>query len=288
MAAEQVSTRCCIVGGGPCGLMLGFLLARAGVDVVVLEKHADFLRDFRGDTIHPSTLEVMSELGLLDEFLKLPHQKQVNIGAVFGGHEYAFADFSHLPTRCKFIALMPQWDFLDFLSQHGKRYPSFHIRMRAEAVDLIEDGGRVTGVRANTPDGSLEIRADLTVGCDGRHSTVRARAGLAVDDLGAPMDVLWFGLPKKPSDPDESMGRFDAGLIVAMLNGGDYWQCAFVIRKGATEETKRAGLAAFRQRIAKLVPLFADRVAELKDWDQIKLLTVAVNRLRRWHRPALL
>jgi 2-polyprenyl-6-methoxyphenol hydroxylase-like FAD-dependent oxidoreductase len=288
MAAEQLSTRCCVVGGGPCGLMLGFLLARAGVDVVVLEKHADFLRDFRGDTVHPSTLDVMAELGLLDDFLKLPHQKALNIGAVFMGQQYAFADFSYLPTRCKFIALMPQWDFLNFLADRGKSYPSFHLRMRAEAVDLIEDGGRIAGVRANTPDGTLEIRADLTVGCDGRHSTVRERAGFTLDDLGAPMDVLWFRLPKKPSDPDETMGRFDAGRIVVMLDRGDYWQCAFVIRKGAIEETKRAGLPAFRQSIVRLAPAFADRVDELKDWDQIKLLTVAVNRLRRWHRPGLL
>jgi 2-polyprenyl-6-methoxyphenol hydroxylase-like FAD-dependent oxidoreductase len=288
MAAEQLSTRCCVVGGGPCGLMFGFLLARAGVDVVVLEKHADFLRDFRGDTVHPSTLDVMAELGLLDDFLKLPHQKAPNIGAVFMGQQYAFADFSYLPTRCKFIALMPQWDFLNFLADRGKSYPSFQLRMRAEAVDLIEDGGRIAGVRANTPDGTLEIRADLTVGCDGRHSTVRERAGFTLDDLGAPMDVLWFRLPKKPSDPDETMGRFDAGRIVVMLDRGDYWQCAFVIRKGAIEETKRAGLPAFRQSIVRLAPAFADRVDELKDWDQIKLLTVAVNRLRRWHRPRLL
>jgi 2-polyprenyl-6-methoxyphenol hydroxylase-like FAD-dependent oxidoreductase len=288
MAAEQISTRCCIVGGGPCGLMLGFLLARAGVDVVVLEKHADFLRDFRGDTIHPSTLEVMAELGLLDEFLKLPHQKQVNIGAVIGSHEYAFADFSHLPTRCKFIALMPQWDFLDFLSQRGKRYPSFHIRMRAEAVDLIEDGGRVTGVRANTPDGPLEVRADLTVGCDGRHSTVRERAGLRVEDIGAPMDVLWFRLSRKANDPGESMGRFEQGRMVVLLDRGDYWQCAFLIPKGSIEQTKRAGLPAFRQTVAQVVPMFAGRVDELTDWDQVKLLTVAVNRLERWHRPGLL
>jgi len=288
MAAEQLSTRCCVVGGGPCGLMLGFLLARAGVDVVVLEKHADFLRDFRGDTVHPSTLDVMAELGLLDDFLKLPHQKALNIGAVFMGQQYAFADFSYLPTRCKFIALMPQWDFLNFLADRGKSYPSFQLRMRAEAVDLIEDGGRIAGVRANTPDGTLEIRADLTVGCDGRHSTVRERAGFTVDDLGAPMDVLWFRLPKKPSDPNETMGRFDAGRIVVMLDRGDYWQCAFVIRKGAIEETKRAGLPAFRQSIVRLASAFADRVDELKDWDQIKLLTVAVNRVRRWHRPGLL
>jgi 2-polyprenyl-6-methoxyphenol hydroxylase-like FAD-dependent oxidoreductase len=288
MAAEQVSTRCCVVGGGPCGLMLGFLLARAGVDVVVLEKHGDFLRDFRGDTIHPSTLNVMAELGLLDEFLKLPHEKAPVIGGSFMGHQYAFADFRYLPIRCKFIALMPQWDFLNFLADHGRTYPSFHLRMRAEATDLIEDGGRVTGVRATTPDGSLEVRAELTVGCDGRHSTVRERAGFAVDDFGAPMDVLWFRLSKRPSDPNETMGRFDAGRIVVMLDRGDYWQCAFVIRKGAIEETKRAGLPTFRQSIVRLAPVFADRVDELKDWDQIKLLTVAVNRLRRWHRPGLL
>src|SRR5262245_9748973 len=288
MPAERISTRCCIVGGGPCGLTLGFLLARAGVDVVVLEKHADFLRDFRGDTIHPSTLEVMAELGLLDKFLRLPHQKQVNIGAVFGGHEYAFADFSHLPTRCRFIALMPQWDFLDFLAQQGKRYPSFHVRMRAEAVDLIEEGGRVTGVRANTPDGPLEVRADLTVGCDGRHSTVRERAGLRVEDIGAPMDVLWFRLPKKPNDPGESMGRFEAGRMVVLLDRGDYWQCAFLIPKGAFDDIKRAELSAFRGTVARVVPPFADRVDELKDWDQVKLLTVAVNRLERWYRPGLL
>jgi 2-polyprenyl-6-methoxyphenol hydroxylase-like FAD-dependent oxidoreductase len=288
MAAEQLSTRCCIVGGGPCGLMLGFLLARAGVDVVVLEKHGDFLRDFRGDTIHPSTLDVMGELSLLDEFLKLPHQKARSISAYFGGRAYAFADFTYLPTRCKFLALMPQWDFLNFLADRGKSYPSFHLRMRAEAVDLIEDDGRIVGVRANTPNGALEVRADLTVGCDGRHSTVCARAGLKADDLGAPMDVLWFGLPKKANDPDESMGRFEAGRIVVLLDRGDYWQCAFVIRKGSIDEIKRAGLPAFRRRVAQIVPAFADRVDELKDWDQIKLLTVAVNRLRRWHRPELL
>jgi len=288
MAAEQLSTRCCVVGGGPCGLMLGFLLARAGVDTVVLEKHGDFLRDFRGDTIHPSTLNVMAELGLLDDFLQLPHAKAPAIGGFFKGQEFAFADFRYLPIRCKFIAIMPQWDFLNFLAERGRNYPSFHLRMRTEATDLIEDGGRVTGVRATTPDGSLEVRAELTVGCDGRHSTVRERAGLAVDDLGAPMDVLWFRFSKKPGDPDETMGRFDAGRILVMIDRGDYWQCAFVIRKGAIQETQRAGLPALRQAIARLAPLFADRVDELKDWDQIKLLTVAVNRLRRWHQPGLL
>ena len=288
MAAEQISTRCCIVGGGPCGLMLGFLLARAGVDVVVLEKHADFLRDFRGDTIHPSTLEFMGELGLLDDFLKLPHQKVDHLSAFFGNQEYAFADLRHLPTRCKFVALMPQWDFLNFLADRGRIYPSFHLRMRAEAVDLIKEGGRIAGVRADTAEGPIEVRADLTVGCDGRHSTVCERAGLVARDLGAPMDVLWFRLPKKASDPDETMGRFEAGRIVVVLNRGDYWQCAFLIPKGSIEETRRAGLQAFRQDVAHVVPLFADRVDEFKDWDQIKLLTVAVNRLERWHLPGLL
>jgi 2-polyprenyl-6-methoxyphenol hydroxylase-like FAD-dependent oxidoreductase len=288
MAAEQISTRCCVVGGGPCGLMLGFLLARAGVDVVVLEKHADFLRDFRGDTIHPSTLELMHELGLLDEFLKLPHQKVTTIGAIFANQQYAFADFTHLPTRCKFVALMPQWDFLNFLAERGRAYPCFHLRLQAEAVELIEERGRVAGVRANTPAGAIEVRADLTVGCDGRQSTVRERAGLAVEEIGAPMDVLWFRLPRKAGDPEEVMGRFEAGRLIVLLNRGDYWQCAFVIRKGRFEEQRQAGLPAFRANVARTVPALADRVEELKDWDQIKLLTVAVNRLERWHRRGLL
>ncbi len=261
---------------------------RAPANVVVLEKHPDFLRDFRGDTIHPSTLEVMGELGLLDEFLKLPYHKETAIAAFFGDRQYNFADFSHLPTCCKFIAFMPQWDFLDFLAQHGRRYPAFHLRMRAEAVDLIEEGGRVRGVRADTPDGPLEIRADLTVGCDGRHSTVRARTGMRVEDLGAPMDVLWFRLPKKAGDPDESMGRFEAGRIVVLIDRGDYWQCAFLIPKGGFEDTKRAGLPAFRRSIAQAVPLFADRIDDIQDWDRVRLLTVAVDRLERWYRPALL
>jgi 2-polyprenyl-6-methoxyphenol hydroxylase-like FAD-dependent oxidoreductase len=270
----QLSIRCCVVGGGPCGMMLGFLLARAGIDVVVLEKHPDFLRDFRGDTIHPTTLELMGELGLLDEFLKLPHEN--------------FADFTHLPTRCKFIALMPQWDFLNFLADHGKIYPAFHLLMRTEATDLIEEGGRVAGVRASSPDGAMEIRAALTVGADGRHSTIRARAGFEPKELGAPMDVLWFHMPKHASDRPHTMGRFAPGHIVVLLDRGDYWQCAFVIPKGSMEETRRAGLEAFRKKVGQLVPQFADRLDELKDWDQIKLLTVAVNRLDRWHKPGLL
>jgi 2-polyprenyl-6-methoxyphenol hydroxylase-like FAD-dependent oxidoreductase len=268
--------------------MLGFLLARARVDVVVLEKHADFLRDFRGDTIHPSTLEVMGELGLLDRFLELPHQRATTISAFFGDREYAFADFTHLPTRCKFIALMPQWDFLNCLADHGRKFPSFHLHLRAEGVDLIEEGGRIAGVHVQTPDGTMDVRADLTVACDGRHSTIRARAGLTGKDLGAPMDVLWFRLPRRAGDPDETMGRFTPGGIAVLINRGDYWQCAFVIPKGGREETRRAGLPAFRESVARRVPMFADRIDELRDWEAIKLLTVAVDRLDRWHRPGLL
>jgi 2-polyprenyl-6-methoxyphenol hydroxylase-like FAD-dependent oxidoreductase len=286
--AGLLTTGCCIVGGGPAGMMLGFLLARAGTDVVVLEKHGDFLRDFRGDTIHPSTLELMHELGFLPDFLRPPHQEAQILRARFGGTEFTFADFTHLPTRCKFVALMPQWDFLNFLADHGRRYPGFRLLMRAAATGLIEADGAVVGVRADTPDGPLEVRARLVVGCDGRQSLVRQQAGLAVDDLGAPMDVLWFRMRRKPDDPADVMGIFDAGLIVVMINRGDYWQCGYVIPKGSFDETRGRGLAAFQQQLARIVPLLADRVGELKDWSQISLLTVAVDRLRVWHRPGLL
>jgi len=282
------TTRCCIVGGGPAGMMLGFLLARAGIDVVVLEKHKDFLRDFRGDTIHPSTLEIMAELGLLDEFLELPHTEAHTLGGAFGNLQFTFVDFSRLPTRCKFIALMPQWDFLNFLAEHGKRYPGFHLHMRAEATDLIEEGGRIVGVRVTTPDGPLDITADLVVGCDGRHSTLRERAGMTVDALGAPMDVLWFQMPRRASDSNQSMGKFEAGHIFVLIDRGDYWQCAYVIPKGTIEDIHGAGLEAFRQGVAASMPFLADRVDELKGWDQIKLLTVAVDRMPRWHKPGLL
>jgi 2-polyprenyl-6-methoxyphenol hydroxylase-like FAD-dependent oxidoreductase len=284
----MIETTCCIVGGGPAGMMLGLLLTRAGVDVVVLEKHADFLRDFRGDTIHPSTLELMHELGLLEQFLKLPHQEVTSIGGRFGDKIYRFADFSHLPAICKFIALMPQWDFLDFIAGQARRYPCFQLKMQAEATGLIVEGDRVAGVRATTPEGPLDVRAMLTVACDARHSLLRDKAGLVADDFGAPMDVLWFRLSRRPDDSMATGGVFDKGRLFVMLNRGDYWQCAFVIPKGSAEDVRRRGIEQLRAELALIEPLVADRVAEITDWKQVHLLTVTVNRLRQWHRPGLL
>jgi 2-polyprenyl-6-methoxyphenol hydroxylase-like FAD-dependent oxidoreductase len=286
--AEAITTRCCIVGGGPAGMMLGFLLARAGIDVTVLEKHKDFLRDFRGDTIHPSTLELMHELGLLDEFLRLPHHRVANLAFQIGAERLQMVDFSHLPVRCRFVALMPQWDFLNFLADKAKRYPSFRLLMQAEAKELIEQGGRVAGVRAATPGGDVEIRASLVVGCDGRHSTVRERAGFTVEDIGAPIDVLWFRLSRRNSDTEDTGGHIEAGKMMVMLNRGDYWQCAYVIPKGGIETVKREGLAKFRERVVELSPFLSDRIDEIKSFDDVRLLTVAIDRLRQWHKPGLL
>jgi 2-polyprenyl-6-methoxyphenol hydroxylase-like FAD-dependent oxidoreductase len=289
---EKVNTRCCVAGGGPAGMIAGFLLARAGVDVVVLEKHADFLRDFRGDTIHPSTLELMYELGILEEFLRRPHQELPQFGGQVEDVTVIVADFSHLPTHCKFIALMPQWDFLNFIAEKAKAYPQFHLRMESEVTELIEENGRIAGVRAKTSQGTsqgiLEVRADLTLGTDGRHSIVRAKAGLEVIDLGAPIDVLWMRLTREPSDPDQTLGRFRAGKILVMLNRADYWQCAYVIPKGDLEVIRQKGLAEFREDIASVAPFLRGRLDELKDWNDIKLLTVAVDRLRQWWRSGLL
>jgi 2-polyprenyl-6-methoxyphenol hydroxylase-like FAD-dependent oxidoreductase len=283
-----LAAQCCIVGGGPAGMMLGFLLARTGVRSIVLEKHGDFLRDFRGDTVHPSTLNVMDELGLLDEFLKLPHQEVSRFGAQFGEKHVQVADFSHLPVRCGFIALMPQWDFLDFLAAQGKRYPTFTVLMHAEATGLIEEGGKVVGVHATIEGKPQEIRADLVVGTDGRHSTVRVGAGFEVKVLGAPMDVLWFRLTHKPTDKAETMGRFDRGSILVMLDRGDYWQCAYIIAKGSAETLKAAGIEKFREKIAQLMPFLTDRVHELATVDDLKLLTVGVERLEKWWKPGVL
>jgi 2-polyprenyl-6-methoxyphenol hydroxylase-like FAD-dependent oxidoreductase len=287
-AHEKISPRCCIAGGGPAGIMLGFLLARAGIDVVVLEKHADFLRDFRGDTVHPSTLEVLYELGLLEGFLKRPHQEVRQLAGYIGPYEVPIADLSHLPTHCKFVALMPQWDFLNFMAESAQRYPGFHLRMETEAFDLIQEAGEVRGIRAKAKNGELEIRADLTVAADGRHSILRERAGLEVIQLGAPIDVLWMRISRKPGDPKQALGRVDAGKFLVMLDRDQYWQCAFIIPKGGLDALRQKGLASFREDIAGIAPFLADRVNELKDWDDIQLLSVAVDRLRRWHRPGLL
>jgi 2-polyprenyl-6-methoxyphenol hydroxylase-like FAD-dependent oxidoreductase len=287
MDTQTLQTRCCIAGGGPAGMMLGFLLARAGIETIILEKHADFLRDFRGDTVHPSTLELMYELGLLQEFLKRPHQELLQIRAQIGSKEFIGADFSTLPTHCRFIALMPQWDFLNFLAERGQRYPAFHLRMEAEVTALLEEGGRVTGVTAKTSAGELEVRAELVVGADGRSSVVRDRSGLQVDDLGAPMDVLWMRLSRRPSDPAPVL-RFDRGKLLVMLDRGDYWQVGLVIRKGGAGEIRQKGIEALGRGVVELAPFLQDRVGELGSWDDVRLLTVKVDRLRQWWRPGLL
>ncbi len=294
-----MKTQCCIAGGGPAGMMLGLLLARAGVDVVVLEKHGDFLRDFRGDTVHPSTLEVMHELGILEEFLRRPHQEIRELGGQIGDDRVMIADFTHLPAACPFVALMPQWEFLDFLAAHARRYPTFHLQMNTEVVELLRDdndssshnnvaSGNIVGVRAETTGGSLDIRADLVVGADGRSSIVRALAGLTSDDFGVPIDVLWMRLSRKTTDGEQTFGYIRDGHILVMLQRGDYWQCAFVIPKGGYADLRREGLEAFQQTVAAIVPFLRDRVGELRAWDDVKLLTVKVDRLREWQRPGLL
>lgn len=281
-------TRCCIVGGGPAGMMLGLLLARAGVDVLVLEKHADFLRDFRGDTVHPSTLQVMHELGLLDKFLARPHDAVQVLRAVIGDSDVAIADFSRIPAHCRFIAMVPQWEFLDFLRDEAEAFSSFGLMQNAEVTGVLQTQGRIRGVSVKTSGGERQVMADLVVGADGRRSVVRQSAGLRVRDLGAPIDVLWMRLPRLPEDSPTTGGRIGRGLFLAMINRGSYWQCAYVIPKGGLAALRARGLEAFRADLVRLVPMFADRVGQLASWDDIKLLTVTVDRLERWWRPGLL
>ena len=285
---RTIKVRCCIVGGGPAGMMLGYLLGRAGIDVVVLEKHADFFRDFRGDTVHPSTLQVMDELGLIDGFLKLPHQRLQKMDGMFGGTPVRIADLSRLKTKYPFIAFMPQWDFLNFLRENGTRFTSLKVMMSTEATDLIQSDGSVTGVRATTPEGMIDIVANLTIACDGRHSLVRERAGLAIEEVAAPMDVLWFRAGKRANETENVFARVDPGSMMVTFDRGDYWQCAYVIAKGQYEAVKARGLPPLLDDIARLAPILKSGLAGIKSWDDIKLLTVAINRLPRWTRPGLL
>lgn len=286
-SGRTINVRCCIVGGGPAGMMLGYLLGRAGIDVVVLEKHADFFRDFRGDTVHPSTLQVMDELGLIDGFLKLPHQRLQKLDGMFGGTMVRIADLGRLHVKYPFIAMMPQWDFLNFLRESGKRFASLKVMMNAEATDLLRNGDQIAGVRAKTPEGVLDIQADLTIACDGRHSIMRESSGLAIEEIAAPMDVLWFRAGR-PTKAENVFARVDPGKMMVTFDRGDYWQCAYVIPKGQYDAVKARGLQALLDDVVRMAPILKSGLADVKSWDDVKLLTVAINRLKRWTRPGLL
>jgi len=288
LSESEISGRVVIVGGGPAGMMTGYLLARAGVPVAVLEKHADFFRDFRGDTIHPSTLELMFELGLLEEFLELPHQELHQLRAVINGHEVTVADFSSLPTRCKFIAFMPQWDFLNFLATAANKFDHFSLHMRHEVVGLMFDDGRVSGVRIKTPGGERIARADLVIGADGRHAVTHVAAGFKSREFGVPIDVLWLRLSKRPNDPAQTFGYFRGGKLLVLINRGDYHQAGFVIAKGTFAEIQARGVAVLQSEILALAPFLGERVREIDDWSKVRLLTVQINRLDRWAREGLL
>ncbi len=286
--ARSVHVQCCIAGGGPAGMMLGYLLARAGVQTLVLEKHQDFLRDFRGDTVHPSTLQAMVDLGLIERFLQRPHNELHKIGVEIDGQTLEVVSFDHLPVDCRFVAFMPQWHFLDFLAEEGRKLPDLQVMMQAEATRLIEADGCCAGLEVKTPDGALEVRADLVVGADGRTSALREQAGLKVKDLGAPIDVLWFQLPRNPEQEDQLLARVNHGFFIITIDRGDYWQCAFVIPKGGLAAARAEGVDAFRRRVADAAPFLANATSSLKSFDDLKLLTVTVDRLERWSRPGLL
>jgi 2-polyprenyl-6-methoxyphenol hydroxylase-like FAD-dependent oxidoreductase len=268
--------------------MAGYLLARAGVDVVVLEKHGDFLRDFRGDTVHPSTLQVMYELGLLEGFLQRKHQQYPQISGRFDDIPANIGDFSRLPTYCKFVALMPQWDFLNYLTEEAQKFSTFRILMEHEATAVVYEADRVAGVIGTSANGTFEVSATLTIGADGRHSVIRQSAGFQVDDLGAPIDVLWMRLPKQPDDAEFMLGHFKPGKMLVTINRGDYWQCAFIIRKDGFEKLKQRGIEQFRADIGDVAPFLRDRTSVLRDWSDVSLLSVRVDRLRKWWRPGLL
>lgn len=285
---RKISVKCCIAGGGPAGIMLGYQLARAGIQTAILEKHPDFLRDFRGDTIHPSTMEILYDLGLLEDFLKLPHYKVEGVRLKIGDDLITMGDLTHLKVQAPYIAFTPQWDFLNFISEKGRAYKEFNLMMDTAVTGLIEEGGRVVGVRAKDDEGEIEIRAELVVGADGRASLVRKSAGMEIMEFGSPIDVLWFRLSKQTGDPGQVFGVMNFGKFMLMINRGDYWQCAFVIAKNDFENIKNEGLDNFRDGIKRLAPFTADRVNEISDWDAVKLLSVKVDRLKKWYREGLL
>ena len=284
----KLTCDCCITGGGPAGIMLGYLLARAGVRVIVLEKHTDFLRDFRGDTIHPSTLELLHELGLLEEFLRLPHQEVTRLRGVFNGQEVVLADFSHLKVARPMVALVPQWDFLNFMVSKGEGFSGFKVITGAPVTGLLREQSRVTGVKAETRHGPLEVSARLVVGCDGRHSIIRDLAGLTVHATGVPIDVLWFRLPKKEGDPSQTLGRFDRGRIMVLLDRGDYWQIAYVIPKGEFERIQKKGLDYFKNELSEVSPFISSRLPAFNSWSEFKLLQVTIDHLHKWYAEGVL